>query len=80
MMDLPMLRLLAEALAIEREMASVLQREGLTTAARSGGRKAHPALRAGAAARTTAIRLLEASGMPPASRPRGTKRRPCPRR
>jgi P27 family predicted phage terminase small subunit len=69
-MDLPMLRLLAEAQATEREMVSVLEREGLTIAAGSGGRKAHPALRAGAAARTTAIRLLEAFGMPPASRQR----------
>jgi P27 family predicted phage terminase small subunit len=69
-MDLPMLRLLAEALATEREMGAVLAAEGLTIAAGSGGRKAHPALRAGADARTTAIRLLEAFGMSPASRQR----------
>jgi P27 family predicted phage terminase small subunit len=69
-LDLPLLRLLVEAIEVERTMAALLVAEGLTIAAGSGGRKAHPAIRAGAGARATVIRLADAFGMSPTARQR----------
>ena len=56
--DLPLLRMLAEALADERQARRTIEAEGLTIAAGSGGRKGNPALRQAEAARALAVRLL----------------------
>ena len=69
-LDLDALRLLVEALDLARQMDELVRVEGVTVAAGSGGRKAHPAIKAGAAARATALRLLSEFGATPASRAR----------
>lgn len=76
-LDLEMLRLLVQALATERDMATLIETEGVTIATGDGGRKAHPALRAGSEARTVAVRLMVQFGMSPASR-QSVDRAPAP--
>src|SRR5579863_4648034 len=56
--DLRAFELLVVTLATETEARDRLRREGMTIKAGSGGRKAHPALKAAETARMQAHRLL----------------------
>ena len=80
--DLRSLELLAETLALEAEMRTLIAAEGATipSASGDGGRKGHPALKIATDARAQAIRLLEGFGMTPSSRQRvdrGAPAAPC---
>ena len=66
--DMRALALLCEALATESELRAVIQQEGTTIEAGSGGRKAHPALAALAQSRHQAHQLLANFGLIPRSR------------
>ncbi|MBV8589794.1 MAG: phage terminase small subunit P27 family [Acetobacteraceae bacterium] len=68
--DLRSLELLAETLALEAEMRTLIAAEGATIPSGEGGRKGHPALKIATDARAQAIRLLEGFGMTPSSRQR----------
>ena len=66
--DLRAFELLAVTLASAAELMETIELEGMTIEAGSGGRKAHPALRAAETARMQAIRLLESFGLTPRGR------------
>lgn len=66
--DLRAFELLCNTLAMESEAREALAREGLTLAAGSGGRKAHPAVKVAESARNQAARLLADFGMTPRGR------------
>ena len=66
--DMRALALLCEALATESALRAVIQQEGTTIEAGSGGRKAHPALAALAQSRHQAHQLLANFGLIPRSR------------
>lgn len=62
--------LLCETLAQAEEARRTIERDGMTVAAGSGGRKAHPALRVLATAQAQAARLMSEFGLTPAARSR----------
>lgn len=66
--DLRAFELLCVTLATEAEARAVIDREGLTVVAGSGGRKAHPAVRLAETARAQAAQLLQAFGLTPRGR------------
>lgn len=66
--DLRALALLCEALATESKLREVVESEGTTIKAGSGGQKAHPALTALASARHQAHQLMADFGLLPRSR------------
>jgi P27 family predicted phage terminase small subunit len=66
--DLRAFELLCVTLATEAEARAVIDREGLTIVAGTGGRKAHPAVRLAETARAQAAQLLTAFGLTPRGR------------
>lgn len=66
--DLRALALLCESLATESALRAVIDQEGTTIAAGSGGRKSHPALAALAQCRSQAHKLLSDFGLIPRGR------------
>ena len=66
--DLPMLELLVNTLAAEADARAALDRDGLTTAAGSGGTKKHPAAAIAETARGQAVALFREFGLSPRSR------------
>jgi len=60
--------LLCEILSTERQAMHIIQSEGLTIDAASGGKKANPAIKVMEAARSQATRLFESFGLTPKSR------------
>jgi P27 family predicted phage terminase small subunit len=66
--DLPLLRLLADTLAAEEIAREALARDGLLTAAGSGGSKKHPAAGIAETARIQALAMLREFGLTPRAR------------
>lgn len=66
--DLPALKLTCKTLATVDALESCIQSEGFTIEAATGGRKAHPALKALETQRNAAARLLSDFGLSPKSR------------
>lgn len=66
--DLRAFELLCVTLAAETEAREAIQRDGMTIEAGSGGKKAHPALKAAETARMQAKQLLESFGLTPKGR------------
>ena len=63
-----MLELLANTLAAEAKARAVLYRDGLTTAAGSGGTKKHPAAAVAETARSQALAMMREFGLTPRAR------------
>lgn len=74
--DLRALAMLCETLATESDLRAVIEREGTTIEAGSGGRKSHPALAALAQARHQAHALLSDFGLLPRGRQSLPKKAP----
>jgi P27 family predicted phage terminase small subunit len=66
--DLRAFQLLCETLATAVEAAELIEKEGMTILAGSGGRKAHPAIKVLEGARRHAGSLLESFGLTPRGR------------
>lgn len=68
--DMRAFGLLCETLAQAEDARRTIARDGMTIAAGSGGRKAHPALRVLATAQAQAAKLMAEFGLTPAARSR----------
>ena len=66
--DLSLLELLSNTLAAEAEARTALTRDGLTTAAGSGGTKKHPAAAVAETARSQALAMMREFGLTPRAR------------
>jgi P27 family predicted phage terminase small subunit len=66
--DLPLLKLACKTLATADELEAAITKEGFTIACATGGRKAHPAMKALETARNAAHRMLNDFGLSPKAR------------
>ena len=77
--DVPTLKLCCKTLATCDELEAAISSEGFTIEAATGGRKAHPALKALETQRNAAARLLASFGLSPKAR-KYVDKAPTPRK